>query len=144
MMLVLLTAALGQMAAMPPIRTAPVVVPPALQTYARMLGALTPDGKRLLQAERSAQIVRVRADVPRMRAAHRAVQLASLRRPLDLAAIRSAMEARDRLQYEIRQSSTRSAIAFLERLSPADRALVAGSLAGAERTTSPGRPVPRN
>ena len=41
------------------------------------------------------------------------------------------MEARDRLQYEIRQSYTRSAIAFLERLAPADRALVAGSVAGA-------------
>ena len=141
MMLVFLTAALGQVAAMPTIRTAPVIVTPAPPSNARMLGALSPGGKRLLQAERNAQLARVRADVPRMRAAHRAVQRASLRRPLDLAAIRSAMEARDRLQYEIRQSYTRSAIAFLERLSPSDRALVAGSVAG---TTAPVRRAPRN
>jgi Spy/CpxP family protein refolding chaperone len=80
-----------------------------------------------------------------MRAAHRAVRAAALRRPLDLAAIKAAMEARDRLQFEIRQSNTQRAIAFLERLAPADRAVVAGSVAGAiDRTLSSGSSAPRD
>jgi len=129
-------------AARPP---APVIVTPSAIDPVRSLGRLSPGGRAALNAEMKAERTRMRADVRRARAAHLAVRRASLRRPLDLAALRAAMEARDALQYDMRRSRTRSAIAFLERLSPADRALVAGAVAGSlgrdltTRGSTPGR-----
>ena len=106
----------------------PAPVPP--NPPAGSVEQLTPAGRDALQQVIEQADRRSAAQAERARVARAAIERAALARPVDMAVLRSALEARDMIDVERLLARTTDAILLLDRLGPADREVVIGMIPG--------------
>jgi predicted nucleic acid-binding protein len=91
---------------------------------------MSPAGRAVVQAEMTAERDRSRAHAARLRVALERLERETQRNPMDLQALQEALEARDMIEMERIRENSRTAIALMGKLSPADRLIAAQALRG--------------
>ncbi|QNN65481.1 hypothetical protein H9L12_02435 [Sphingomonas rhizophila] len=105
------------------VRTPPVVAVPA-----DPLAGMTAAGRALVTAQLPVQRALKEADAQAIAAAHQQVVAVLARRPMDLAALRTALAARDAAVDTARRAQSQRAIDLMAKLVEADRQIVARAL----------------
>ncbi len=127
--LALLIAAATQSAAPPVIRTPPpVIVMPKRPTTGDPLAGITAEGRAAIRAQMPIESARREAAQSRVAAAHLRLMGVMAKRPMDIGALRAALDARDTEVDSNRRAQTAAAIELMSKLTESDRQIVARAL----------------
>jgi hypothetical protein len=84
----------------------------------------------VVEAEMDAERERSRAHAARLRAALERLEREIQRNPVDLQALKEALQARDQVEVERIRENSQNAVVLMEKLSPADRLIATKALRG--------------